>query len=114
MDSDCEGELACFQRDEWDETPVPGCSGRGIMGTDYCFDPLLHPNGLREFTSACTTAEPCGKCQGVSTYWRLGYSFAVSTWPAKHDFYSHRFRTVTGTLSALEISNAFSEMVRAT
>ena len=28
-DADCRGDLACFQRDEFDFTEVPGCSGKG-------------------------------------------------------------------------------------
>ena len=33
-DSDCSGGLTCFQRDGYE--PVPGCSGLGKKGWDYC------------------------------------------------------------------------------
>jgi hypothetical protein len=36
-DSDCAGGLKCFYRN--DLTPVPGCSGSGISGYDYCISP---------------------------------------------------------------------------
>ena len=33
-DGDCAGGLKCFQR--YGFAPVPGCSGNGIYGYDYC------------------------------------------------------------------------------
>ena len=36
-DSDCLGDLVCFQRDGLD--PVPGCSGSGTNNWDYCVAP---------------------------------------------------------------------------
>jgi len=36
-DSGCVGALKCFQRKEFE--PVPGCSGQGVEGWDYCYDP---------------------------------------------------------------------------
>ena len=30
MDIDCEGNLACFQRDDYDSSEVPGCAGKGV------------------------------------------------------------------------------------
>ena len=36
-DNDCDGDLLCFQRDRYET--VPGCSGKGISGTDYCASP---------------------------------------------------------------------------
>jgi len=36
-DSECDGDLICFKRD--DLTPVPGCSGEGVSAKDYCYDP---------------------------------------------------------------------------
>ena len=40
-DSDCNGGLECFKRD--DVTPVPGCSGEGVSKKDYCYDPNPAP-----------------------------------------------------------------------
>jgi hypothetical protein len=36
-DSDCQEGLKCFQRSGY--TPVPGCSGDGSYGSDYCTGP---------------------------------------------------------------------------
>mmetsp|Transcript_6598 Transcript_6598/g.10078 ORF Transcript_6598/g.10078 Transcript_6598/m.10078 type:complete len:262 (+) Transcript_6598:985-1770(+) len=36
-DSDCAGNLKCFQRD--DDTAIPGCNGNGATTYDYCYDP---------------------------------------------------------------------------
>lgn len=36
-DSDCRSGLECFQRSAFE--PVPGCSGSGAKGWDYCYDP---------------------------------------------------------------------------
>jgi hypothetical protein len=36
-DTECSGDLKCFQRDEFE--PVPGCTGGGSSGTNYCYDP---------------------------------------------------------------------------
>ena len=35
--NDCDGDLICFERDSYEA--VPGCSGKGISGTDYCVSP---------------------------------------------------------------------------
>jgi hypothetical protein len=43
-DGDCAGGLKCFQRDGI--APVPGCSSRGISGSDYCIYPELKDFGL--------------------------------------------------------------------
>ena len=37
-DSDCVGDLKCFQRDG-EENNVPGCPGRAVRNVDYCYDP---------------------------------------------------------------------------
>jgi len=40
LDSNCQGDLKCFQRD--DNTPVPGCNfgnAGDVKGWDYCYDP---------------------------------------------------------------------------
>jgi len=33
-DSECVGDLICYNRQKYD--PVPGCSGFGTLGFDYC------------------------------------------------------------------------------
>ena len=38
-DSQCAEGLSCFQRDHFE--PVPGCSGTGELGWDYCYDPSV-------------------------------------------------------------------------
>ena len=38
-DSDCKAGLRCFQRDGL--APVPGCSGDGLGGWDYCIPSAL-------------------------------------------------------------------------
>ena len=40
LDSDCAGDLVCFERDGFSDDPIPpGCTGAAIDGVDYCFDP---------------------------------------------------------------------------
>ena len=39
IDSDCEGSLHCYQRNDGDPTP-PGCTGEGTNDFDYCFMPV--------------------------------------------------------------------------
>lgn len=56
-DTDCAQGLQCFQRDGWEF--VPGCSGRGMRGWDYCYDKSTEPTS--EPTSEPTpepTSEP--------------------------------------------------------
>ena len=43
-DGECEGDLLCFSRGPGDLTPVPGCSGVGLAGRDYCYDPNAPTN----------------------------------------------------------------------
>ena len=56
VDRDCLGDLRCFQRNEkgwrtghkygWNMNPwaeVPGCSGVGEFGRDYCYDASKGP-----------------------------------------------------------------------
>merc|ERR1711907_628205 len=38
-DSHCAYGLKCFQRDKFEK--IPGCSGVGKVGWDYCYDPLI-------------------------------------------------------------------------
>ena len=42
--SDCKGDLVCFQRDKSNNVP-PGCKkgGSGDIGTHYCVDKKKHP-----------------------------------------------------------------------
>lgn len=35
MDEECQGNLQCKQR--WNTEAVPGCSGTGVSGKDYCY-----------------------------------------------------------------------------
>ena len=37
-DKECKGSLVCFQRGDGDTSPVPGCTGSGKPGWDYCVD----------------------------------------------------------------------------
>ena len=61
-DSDCSGNLKCFQRSGTEA--VPGCEGSGVSGKDYCFEvPVAYlwemgNDGLPE------DAFPLGLCQG--------------------------------------------------
>ena len=46
IDSDCDGTLVCYQRD--DTTQVPGCSTGGdgdVSGYDYCYDHYHYYDG---------------------------------------------------------------------
>lgn len=39
-DDDCRGDLVCFEREDGDKGPVPGCTekdGRGTSGWDYWY-----------------------------------------------------------------------------
>lgn len=67
-EGDCDGDkqcgfgLACFLRDDIEE--VPGCSGRGTSGEDYCYNP---PNGFLVAageTGTPKSAFPLGRCEG--------------------------------------------------
>lgn len=42
-DDQCAGDLRCFQREAYE--PVPGCSGAGSDGWDYCYDPQDEEDG---------------------------------------------------------------------
>ena len=54
-DSDCPGDLVCFQRDYGDEYP-PGCTGTMMDLYDYCYDPSW-PFGDVQYISANNTAQ---------------------------------------------------------
>ena len=61
-DSDCEGTMECFRRSGNSENPVPGCSGTGVAGRDYCFVP--EDNHLRLRGTQCSSENPCNLCEG--------------------------------------------------
>lgn len=60
--SDCMGGLECFRRPGNDDRMVPGCSGVGVAGADYCYMPS--PNDLRVRDQQCTEENPCPACTG--------------------------------------------------
>ena len=65
LDSDCgEGPLLCFQRSGTE--PVPGCSGPGQSGTDYCYNAGATVTTLRYMGNDGIPAAqfPLGKCHG--------------------------------------------------
>ena len=60
-DDDCAGNLVCFKRDQFEN--IPGCSGRGESGTDYCIvsDPeigFLTPPPSSSPTASPVSSEP--------------------------------------------------------
>jgi len=55
-DDDCEGSLLCFQRGATES--VPGCSGEGSLGTDYCFDRRIN------YLYSPLSTFPLGLCEG--------------------------------------------------
>ena len=48
-----------------DSSPVPGCSGTGTPGIDYCFESSPEMLRLRNFS--CSDENPCSACEGVSS-----------------------------------------------
>jgi hypothetical protein len=75
VDSDCDGNLKCFQRGR--KESVPGCSKKGRRGWDYCYNDSANPNPTRQPTNAppdngglITTGRDgcgsggCGECEG--------------------------------------------------
>lgn len=61
-DDDCASGLACFRRPGEDNREVPGCSGRGEEGQDYCWVPQDGYIIVR--AQQCNDKEPCVECQG--------------------------------------------------
>lgn len=61
QDVHCHDGLACWQRAGF--TTIPGCSGAGIFGVNYCYKPIEEP--LLEYVRECSPEEPCGMCQGL-------------------------------------------------
>jgi hypothetical protein len=62
-DDDCDGDLKCFQRDDF--SPIPGCTGLGSEGSDYCYakpPPVCDGTPYtKEYTSATETATSIGQ-----------------------------------------------------
>ena len=61
-DSDCTGNLKCFQRDNNEQ--IPGCSeggGSDTKGYDYCYDVL---DFVKKGSSECTSSNTCARCKG--------------------------------------------------
>ena len=71
-DSDCQGELKCFRRIGDEVNPVPGCSGEGAPGQDYCYMPAEHHLRLRDVP--CSVDDPCKVCEGGMSEWNIGAS----------------------------------------
>merc|ERR1719362_124752 len=76
-DSECKEGLACFQRDA--TTAVPGCSGQGKSGWDYCYKPVLNDVGvnptspkLGTCTGDCDEDSDCAK--GLRCFQRDGFT----------------------------------------
>ena len=53
-DNDCEGNLECMERTS-STSPFPGCSGFGVVGVSYCFDPAEHEEDDNPLKGACET-----------------------------------------------------------
>ena len=62
-DNQCEGDLKCFQRSGFEA--VPGCSGQGLSGKDYCYRRLTE-NTYWSIGNNGIPAEsyPLGLCEG--------------------------------------------------
>lgn len=69
VDSDCEGDLICFQRDEYEA--VPGCRGGSSDGsrTDYCVKSsfLWWDEMSSNSLEGCSEQGLCGECAACST-----------------------------------------------
>lgn len=68
LDSDCRGNLICFQRDG--SQMVPGCKGSGSRGKDYCTDPSLRPDPTNRPTLAPQSTS--GRFM-LRLYWQRSY-----------------------------------------
>lgn len=75
-DSDCMGELKCFQRSGY--TAVPGCSGSGTSNWDYCIFPPLDSSPGVSGTNMKLCQGDCDKdshCQaGLKCFQRSGFT----------------------------------------
>jgi len=62
-DADCSGTYRCFQRDGLQG--VPGCTGTGTIGIDYCYNPANTHTALKNRgPSGCSAHSRCAACQG--------------------------------------------------
>lgn len=46
---------------------MPGCSGAGVYGKDYCYDMYSTLNNALNAEADCSISQPCDKCQGDCT-----------------------------------------------
>jgi len=57
-DEDCAGDLICFDRSSGSTAPVPGCSGEGSAGRDYCTEPPPPTDAPSDAPSSVPTMSP--------------------------------------------------------
>jgi hypothetical protein len=67
-DSDCEGELVCFQR--YGNRPVPSCRGNATFDTDYCIRP----------EDDIDSVPPVPGAFRLKLYWERGYEWQMQFW----------------------------------
>lgn len=68
-DTDCAGELLCFSRIQGSVEFVPGCTGMGTAGMDYCYDPdgdIILPPTDATTTTTTATSTPQEELAGCS------------------------------------------------
>ena len=79
-DSDCVGNLVCFQRDG-EENNVPGCPGRAVNNVDYCIDapptPAPTPAPTPSFNNR---ANDCIQCQDKQTPYMKSQGISCKDW----------------------------------
>ena len=69
-DSDCEGELVCYQTEGSGEI-IPGCSGETIDDkTNFCFVPTVH-SGNPPLTFIGDELSSYGECEGGEFCYRV-------------------------------------------
>ena len=67
-DDDCLGDLKCFVRNHFE--PVPGCSGLGEKGRDYCYDTThLNQECVFDPLSGCSRNGFSENDEGLSWWW---------------------------------------------
>lgn len=66
-DTDCAGNLVCYQTDG--RKPIPSCSGRPASDTDYC----IHPDDE-------TAHPPVKGAFRLKKYWEIGFEWQEETW----------------------------------
>ena len=69
--SDCAGNLSCFQRDG--REPVPGCYGLGTSGRDYCYDEAKYTLQYVGNNPEVSSANPIDVCQSGKSAFVLFY-----------------------------------------